>query len=102
MKNKLDFNVRAGKHVDMVEMLDRFEKTYEHNLESTIQTYDSYEEISNETYNDMTVCVTCLRLLEELGYIEKDELDNMTTYAEEMRLSMLKELERIECIGTDV
>lgn len=102
MKNNLDFNVRAGKHVDMVEMLDRFEKTYEHNLESTIQSYDSYEEISNETYSDLTVCVTCLRLLEELGYIEKDELDSMTVYAEEMRLRMLKELEEGECIEPEV
>lgn len=93
MKNCLEFNIRAGKHVNIAELIDDVELAFNASLGATIKTYDSYDAVSEESYNDLMVVFAKLELLESLGYIEKEEYEAMIEKAGQIRMDKLKELE---------
>ena len=93
MKDCLEFNIRAGKHVNIAELIDDVQMAFEASLVATIKTYDSYDAVSEESYNDLMVTFAKLELLQELGYIEKEEYEAMIEKAGQIRMDKLKELE---------
>lgn len=93
MDKLLDYNLRQGKVVNIKTTLEELEATYIGCLDASIDSYDEHEEISSETYNDLITMKTQLSLLEMLGYIDKEEADNMRSYADELRLRKLGEIE---------
>jgi len=93
MKNCLEFNIRAGKHMNIAELIDDVEMAFKASLSATITAYDTYDRVSEETYNDLMVTFAKLELLQELGYIEKEEYEAMIEKAGHIRMDKLKELD---------
>ena len=92
MDKLLDYNLRQGKVVNIMTLLEELEATYIGCLDASIELYNS-DEAPDETYTDLITMKTQLSLLEMLGYIDKEEADNMRNYADELRLRKLGEIE---------
>ena len=85
--------IREGIKVNMEVFLGNLDSLYLADMDATITSYDTYDEISSETYNDYKVVSGKLELLHLLGYLDTDELDAMRQTAAEMRLKKLEGLE---------
>ena len=96
MSKCLDYNLRSGKVVDIVEMLDNWTGMYQASLEASIDVYDKYDEAPNETFNDEVKIVSNINVLEVLGYIDKEEASEMRQLASDIRAQMLEKLNKKE------
>ena len=95
MDNLINVNndeMRKGKTVNMSELLEQFDHEFEIDLTASISANDSYEAISNETFNDLLKVKAKLYLLFELNYLTHTEYEAISKVAEEMRLEKLEEL----------
>ena len=92
MSKCLDYNLRSGKVVNIVEMLDNWTDMYQASLEASIDAYDTYDEVSNETYDDEVKIVSNINVLEVLGYIDKEEASEMRQLASDIRMQMLDKI----------
>lgn len=90
MREQLDFNIRCGKHINIAEELDELEAKFRADLLSTIDAFDSEDEVSNETLNDQIVFTTVIRMMEKFGYIDDEECKNICECAGKIRLQMLE------------
>ena len=88
--------MRKGNKVNMEELLGSLDAMFLADLDASISSYDTKDEVSSETYNDYKLTCARLELLNQLGYLEDDELDAMRQTAAEMRLKKLEELEHEE------
>ena len=88
--------MRKGDKVNMEELLGTLDSHYLADMDATISSYDNYEEISSETYNDYKIVSGKLEMLAILGYLDEDEMDAMRQTAAEMRLKKLEALEHEE------
>lgn len=88
--------MRKGDKVNMEELLGSLDDIFLADMDGTISSYDTYEEISNETYNDYKLTCARLDILHQLGYLDEEETDAMRQTAAEMRLKKLEELEHEE------
>lgn len=84
--------IRTGKAVDMDAFLRDLDSDYLTSLDSTLSSYDTYDEISNETYNDYQYIGGKLHVLHELGYLNNEEYSEILKVAAEMRRKKLEEL----------
>lgn len=96
MAKCLDYNLRNGKVVNMAEMLDNWTGMYQAALEASIDAFDTYDEVSAETYNDQLKIVSNINVIEFLGYIDKEEAEEMRQLAVDTRMSMLEKLNKKE------
>lgn len=94
MAKCLDYNLRSGKVVNLNEMLDNWTGMYQAALEASIDAFDTYDEVSAETYNDQLKIVSNINVLEFLGYIDKEEAEEMRKLAVDTRMSMLEKLNK--------
>ena len=88
--------MRKGNKVNMEELLGSLDDIFLADMDGTISSYDTYEEISTETYNDYKLTCATLDILHELGYLDEEETDAMRQTAAEMRLKKLEGLEHEE------
>ena len=86
--------MRKGDKVNMEELLGSLDDIFIADMDGTISSYDTYEEISTETYNDYKLTCARLDILNQLGYLDEEETDAMRQTAAEMRLKKLEGLER--------
>lgn len=91
-KDACNLNLRTGKTVNIVEVLDELESNFRSDLTAGIEAFDSLQEVEAETYNDLISIRKCLSLLEKLGYITYDEMANIYEYASKLRINMLEAL----------
>lgn len=96
MAKCLDYNLRSGKLVNLNEMLDNWTGMYQAALEASIDAFDTYDEVSAETYNDQLKIVSNINVIEFLGYIDKEEAEEMRKLAVDTRMSMLEKLNKKE------
>lgn len=85
--------MREGIKINMEVYLGDLDNEYLVNLDATISSYDNYDEVSAETYNDYKIVCAKLELLTYLGYMDAEELVAMRQTAAEMRLKKLEGLE---------
>ncbi len=85
--------MRKGYKVNMEELLGSLDDMFLADLDASISSYDTKDEVSSETYNDYKLTCARLELLNQLGYLKDDELDAMRQTAAEMRLKKLEGLE---------
>ena len=85
--------MRKGDKVNMEELLGELDSYYLEEMDGTISSYDTYEEIAAETYNDYLIVSGKLEILSFLGYLDDEELDAMRQTAAEMRWKKLEGLE---------
>lgn len=94
VNKRLNVNYRAGYRLNILDVLQELEDKYRTCLSTTLDSFESYEEVSNETYNDACIFKAELGLLLVTGYINEDELDAMIPIVDEIRLDILKNLEK--------
>ena len=95
-KEKSASVMRKGDKVNMEELLGSLDAMLLADLDASISSYDTKDEVSSETYNDYKLTCARLELLNQLGYLEDEELDAMRQTAAEMRLKKLEGLEHEE------
>lgn len=98
MDKKFNKIMRAGKAIDMVAQIETLQTKYLADLKASASAFDSYDEVSAETLCDFNATKYVLLILEELGYLFKDECEDMIKEAEIQRKNILKELEVIESV----
>lgn len=93
---KMENTRRAGGTVNMDDLLGQLDSLYLADMDATISSYRTYEEVSSETYNDYKNVCAKLEMIYYLGYLDADELDAIMKAAAEMRLKKLEALEHEE------
>lgn len=99
MKTNLDYNIRSGRAFNFVEKLDDLELKYRATLKASIDTFDSWDDVQAETYNDELLMRNTIETYGDLGYLEKEEVESMVEYARKIRLEMLDALDKIKKDG---
>ena len=94
LKKALGFNIRTGRAVNIIDLLDDIEDKLRCNIKSDIEVYTTLEEVQAETYNDEVDARVQIALLERLGYIDEEEANAMKQKAAEIRIAALTELEK--------
>ena len=93
MDKKFDTILRSGKTIDMLAEIENLQEAYYRDLQASIDAFDTYEEVSEETRNDLTKVRAVLSTFELLGYIDNAECEDMFQAAAEQRNSILEGLE---------
>lgn len=94
LKKALDFNIRTGRAVNIIDVVDEIEDKLRCNIKSDIESFTTLEEVQAETYNDEVDARVQIALLEKLGYIDEEECNAMKQKAAEIRIAALTELEK--------
>lgn len=94
LKKALGFNIRTGRAVNIIDLLDEIEDKLRCNINSDIDAFTTYEEVQAETYNDEVDARVAIALLGKLGYIDEEESKAMMSKAAEIRLAALERLEK--------
>lgn len=89
MKANLEYNFRKVEKVEMTNLLDSIEHDFEMNMESTWNTYNTYDEVSSETFNDYRIATAKIEILYEIGLITPTEFKDLCEEANAMRLKFL-------------
>ena len=89
MKADLECNFRRVEKVEMNNLLDSIEDDYVTNMNASYDSYDTYDEVSNETYNDYRVAIGKIEILYEIGLITPFEHKDLCEEANAMRLEFL-------------
>lgn len=87
---------REGKKVEMYGLIADLDIEYQSNLKASVCVGESYEEVSEETRNDLNIIKKALELLEKLDYITNEEYNAMLYEAERMRIQVLDDLEEYD------
>lgn len=96
MDKLLNYNLRAGIHVNMVQELIDIENAYRIDLKSSFEVFDTQEETSAEMLNDEIKYSAIIDLYEHLGYIDEEEADAIRKELTAVRLEVIKELSEKE------
>lgn len=92
LKKSLDHNLRGGKVVDIMSMLDDIEGKLRASIKQDIEVYTTEDEVRAESYNDEVCCRVAIELLENLGYIDSEECTAILEKAAGIRIAMLDEM----------
>lgn len=92
MDKKFNTIMRSGKSIDMFSEIEDLQAQYSADLSASVQTYNSYEEVSNATYEDFLSVKKTISIFEMLGYLFKDEAADMIEAAHNERMEKLDEL----------
>ncbi len=93
MDKKFETVLRSGKTIDMLAEIENLQEAYYRDLQLSVDSFDTYDEVSEETRNDYGKIYAVLSTFELLGYISHDEFGAMIEAASEQRISVLKALE---------
>ena len=93
MKEQFNTIMRTGKQMDMYAEIELLQAKYKDDLQASVDSFDTYFEVSNETYNDFKSVEQTLNLFAMLGYLYRDEAEDMIQVAREQRLTLLDALE---------
>lgn len=94
VNKRLNVNYRAGFRVNVLDVLQDLENKYRTNLNTTVEVFNTYDEVSNETINDNQIFIAELDLMRKLGYINEDEFEAMVPIAADIRMNILENLEK--------
>ena len=93
MEKQFNTIMRTGKQMDMFAEIELLQAKYKEDLQASVDSFDNYFDISNETYNDFKSVEQTLNLFAMLGYLYRDEAEDMIEVAKEQRLTVLDALE---------
>ena len=92
MDKLLNYNVRSGIHVNMVDELEKIEAAYKADLKADFEVYDSIDEIENEMLSDKAKYCAMIDLYNHLGYIDDEECAALLDALEALRHEVYKNL----------
>lgn len=84
---------REGKKLNMFDEIETLQAKYTHDLQASIASYDTYEGVSDATWEDYMSVQSTLEMFQRLGYLYLDECEDMIDAAREQRKSVLEGLE---------
>ena len=93
MDKKFDTLFRTGKSIDMMKEIEELQSKYSCDLQASVDTSDTYEQVSENTYSDLAAVICTLEVFCKLGYLFRDEANEMTQVAREQRKTVLEALE---------
>lgn len=96
MDKLLNYNLRAGIHVNMVQELIDIENAYRIDLKSSFEVFDTADEVDNEMLSDEIKYAALIDLYEHLGYIDDEEAEAIRKELTAVRLEVIKELSEKE------
>lgn len=99
MDKKFNTIMRSGKTIDIKSEIEDLEAKYRGDLEGTLDAYNSYDRIADETFNDLLSLKKTIATFEMLGYLYRDEAEEMVEYAAQIRLDYLDSLIPTEPLG---
>lgn len=91
MKANLEYNFRRVEKVEMINLLDSIEEDYLTNMKASFDSFDTYDQVSDETFNDYRVAVGKIEILHEIGLITPTECKDLCEEANAIRLKFLNE-----------
>lgn len=92
MDKQFNTIMRTGKQMDMYREIENLQAKYYEDLQASVNSFYNYFDVSNETYNDYIAVKNALELFARLGYLYKDEAEDMIQAAKEQRDSVLEGL----------
>lgn len=92
MDKKFETILRTGKTINMLAEIENLQEAYYKDLQASVDSFDTYEEVSEETRNDLTKVRAVLSTFELLGYIDNAECEAMFQAAAEQRSTILEGL----------
>ena len=87
--------IRKGKDIDMNEQIAAWETEYRIELDASINAFDTYSEVSEETRNDLNRMREVIRAYQRLGYLTGSEADQLIDEAAEIRNEVLLNMEGV-------
>ena len=93
MDKKFNSVMRSGKTIDMFSEIEDLQAQYSADLSASVQTYNTYEEVSNATYEDFLSVKMTISTFEMLGYLFKEEAADMIEAAHNERMEKLDALQ---------
>lgn len=84
---------REGKKLNMYDEIETLQAKYTHDLQASVDSYDSYEVVSDATWEDYMSVKRTLEMFQMLGYLYLDECEGMIDVAREQRKTLLEALE---------
>lgn len=100
ISKRLDTNFRAGFRLNMPDLLQDLEDQYRASLKATVDNFDFYDEVSNETFNDASIMKAQLALLVKTGYLDQAECEAMIQVVDMIRMNILKDMKGEEKDGS--
>lgn len=91
MKANLEYNFRRVEKVEMINLLDSIEDDYLTNMKASFDSFDTYDQVSDETFNDYRVAVGKIEILNEIRLITPKECKDLCEEANAIRLKFLNE-----------
>lgn len=88
--------LRTGEKLDMFREIEELQETYYNDMQASVDSYETYDEVANETYADYRCVCKTLETFARLGYLFPEEADAMKEAVYEQRLEVLKGLEKIK------
>ena len=85
------YNLRSGKHVNIIEELKEIEEKYRADLNADIDAFTTYEEVQAETFNDQVTVEALLDIMCKFGYLEVEECAELHEIIAKIRLEVLDE-----------
>lgn len=89
MKANLEYNFRRVEKIEMINLLDSIEDDFLTNMKASYDSFNSYDEVSTETFNDYRVALAKIEILYEIGLITPAECKDLSEEANAMRLKFL-------------
>lgn len=93
MDKKFDTLFRTGKSIDMMKEIEELQSKYSCDLQASVDTSDTYDQVSENTYSDLAAVICTLEILCKLGYLFREEANDMIEVAREQRKTVLEALE---------
>ena len=93
MDKKFDTLFRTGKSIDMMKEIEELQSKYSCDLQASVDTSDTYDQVSENTYSDLAAVICTLEILCKLGYLFRDEANEMAQVARDQRKAVLEALE---------
>lgn len=84
---------REGKKINMYDEIETLQAKYTNDLQASVDSYNTYEGVSDATWGDFMSVKSTLEIYQMLGYLYRDEADDMIQVAREQRLTLLGGLE---------
>ena len=86
--------MRKGKEIDMFSEIEDLQDKYLSDLQASVDAFDTYDEVSAETFNDFNSLRRTLSIFNMLGYLLDEEYADMVSVADEQRNTVLGGLSR--------
>lgn len=94
INKRLNYNFRAGYRLNMNDVLQDLEDKYRSSLKATVDSFEFYDDVSNETFNDAAIMKGQIGLLVTTGYLDEEEAKAMIQVVDDIRMNILKELKK--------